>query len=80
MAATDERVGTWEVLEVAEIGDVLVAINWLNGDIFVGMTDEAFFKGGTLEKEFRSGVPLFVGVLREFCEELFRLGWSGHGS
>ena len=73
MAAADERAGAGEVLAVFQIGDVLAPIDRLDGDVLVGLADEEFLEGRALEQGFRGGVPLLVGVLGEFGEELFRL-------
>ena len=77
MAAADERARAGEVLAVFQIGDVLAPIDRLDGDVLVGLADEEFLEGSALEQGFRGGVPLFVGVLREFGEELFRLVVDG---
>ena len=67
MAAADERAGAGEVFPVFQIGDVLAPIDRLDGDVLVGLADKEFLlEGRALEKCFRGGVPLLVGVLGEF--------------
>lgn len=66
MATADKRSRAGEVLPVFQLFNILMPIDGLNGDVFVSSAYEKFIELGSLEQCFGSGMPLLVGVFREF--------------